>query len=157
MNWLRLAPLEVKKVADVPSGPTKENGPAALLLAATWNLTAVPVGVVAAYVSVVQVGVRPAAGFASFSDEVNVPEGAKPGLMYVTKLRSRPPTVVSAVQLVPLLADVTNWPLAYGFVLEKPVSRSCTCRRTCRSARLSPAEDEGITSARGQRRPGLRT
>ena len=71
--------------------------------------------------SVVQVGVRPAAGFASFSDEVNVPEGAKPGLMYVTKLRSRPPTVVSAAQVEPLFAEVTNWPLAYGFVFEKPV------------------------------------
>ena len=80
-----------------------------------------PAGVVAAYESVVQVGVRPAAGFASFSDETNVPEGAKPGLMYVTKLRSRPPTVVSAVQVEPLFAEVTRWPLAYGFVFEKPV------------------------------------
>ena len=64
---------------------------------------------------------RPAAGFASFSDETNVPEGAKPGLMNVTKLRSRPPTVVSAVQLAPLVVEVTNWPFAYGFVFEKPV------------------------------------
>ena len=34
----------VKNVLAVPSGPTKLNGPAALLLAATWNFTAVPVG-----------------------------------------------------------------------------------------------------------------
>ena len=71
--------------------------------------------------SVVQVGVRPAAGFASFSDEVYVPELAKPGLMYVTKLRSRPPTVVSAAQVEPLVVDVTRWPFAYGLVSEKPV------------------------------------
>ena len=121
MNWLRLAPLEVKKVADVPSGPTKENGPAALLLAATWNLTAVPVGVVAAYVSVVQVGVRPAAGFASFSDEVNVPEDGKPWLIHTLKPRSRPPTVVSAVHVDPLSPEVTRWPFAYGFELTVPV------------------------------------
>ena len=121
MNWLRLAPLAVKNVAAVPSGPTKLNGPAALLLAAIWNLTPVPAGVVALKVRFVQFGVRPAAGFASFSDEVNVPDGAKPGLMNVTKLRSRPPTVVSAVQLAPLVAEVTNWPFAYGFVFEKPV------------------------------------
>ena len=81
MNWLRLAPLVVKKVPEVPSGPTKVNGPLALLLPATWNLTAVPAGVLALYENVVQVGVRPGAGFASFSDETNVPEGAKPGLM----------------------------------------------------------------------------
>jgi len=47
LNWLRLAPLVVKNVPAVPSGPTKLNGPVALLLAATWNLTAVPAGVVA--------------------------------------------------------------------------------------------------------------
>ena len=41
--------------------------------------------------------------------------------MYVTKLRSRPPTVVSAAQVEPLVVDVTHWPLAYGFVFEKPV------------------------------------
>ena len=81
MNWLRLAPLVVKNVAAVPSGPTKLNGPLALLLAAIWNLTAVPAGVLAEYVNVVQFGVRSPAGFASFSDETNVPEEAKPGLM----------------------------------------------------------------------------
>ena len=41
--------------------------------------------------------------------------------MYVMKLRSRPPTVVSAAHVAPLFAEVTRWPLAYGFVFEKPV------------------------------------
>ena len=41
--------------------------------------------------------------------------------MYVTKSRSRPPTVVSAVQVVPLFDEVTRWPFAYGFEFEKPV------------------------------------
>ena len=121
MNWLRLAPLVVKNVPAVPSGPTKLNGPYCELLPATWNWTLVPAGCVAVNDSVVQVGVAPGAGFASFSEETNVPEGAKPGLMYVMKLRSRPPTVVSAVQLAPLSADVTRWPFAYGFVFENPV------------------------------------
>ena len=121
MNWLKLAPLVVKNVAAVPSGPTKLNGPALLLLPATWNLTSVPAGVVSVNESVVHVGVRPAAGFASFSDETNVPDDAKPGLMYVMKLRSRPPTVLSGVQAPPLSDEVTRWPLAYGFVFEKPV------------------------------------
>ena len=35
------------------------------------------------------------------------------------KLRSRPPTIVSAVQLVPLVEDVTRWPFAYGFESEE--------------------------------------
>ena len=69
MNWLRLAPLDVKKVPAVPSGPTKLNGPALVLLPAIWNLTLVPAGCVAVNDSVVQVGLPPAAGFASFSDE----------------------------------------------------------------------------------------
>jgi hypothetical protein len=111
----------VKKVLDVPSGPTKVNGPYWLLLPATWNLTAVFAGVVAVNESVVHVGVLPA-GFASFNEDTNVPDGAYPGLMYVMKLRSRPPTVVSAVQLEPLVVEVTNWPLAYGFEFEKPVA-----------------------------------
>jgi hypothetical protein len=28
---------------------------------------------------------------------------------------------VSAAHVEPLVAEVTNWPFAYGFVLEKPV------------------------------------
>ena len=108
LNWLRLAPLVVKNVPAVPSGPTNVQGPKLLLLAATWNLRPVPAGVAPANERVVHCGVRPAAGFASFSEETNVPEEAKPGLMYVTKLRSRPPTVVSAAQVVPLSPDVTR-------------------------------------------------
>ena len=80
-----------------------------------------PAGVVAAYVSVVQFGVRPAAGFASFSDETNVPEGGKPWFIHTLKPRSRPPTVVSAVHVAPLFAEVTRWPFAYGFELTVPV------------------------------------
>src|SRR5712692_2160781 len=38
LNCASDAPLVVKKVAAVPSGPTKLNGPPALLLAAIWNL-----------------------------------------------------------------------------------------------------------------------
>jgi hypothetical protein len=71
----------VKNVPAVPFGPTKSNGPYGLLLAATWNLTAVFAGVVAVNENVVQVGVAPPAGFASFSEETNVPDEAKPGLM----------------------------------------------------------------------------
>jgi hypothetical protein len=39
----------------------------------------------------------------------------------VTKLRSRPPDVVSADQVDPLLTEVTNWPFAYASKLLKPV------------------------------------
>ena len=65
----------------MPSGPTKMNGPEAELLAATWNLTLVPAGVTGVKLNVVHVAELPAAGFASLSDETNVPVGAKPGLM----------------------------------------------------------------------------
>ena len=44
MNWLSEAPLVVKKVAAVESGPTKLNGPLTELLTATWNLMAVFAG-----------------------------------------------------------------------------------------------------------------
>ena len=37
MNWASEAPLVVKNVPAVPSGPTKLYGPAKLLLAATWK------------------------------------------------------------------------------------------------------------------------
>jgi hypothetical protein len=111
----------VKKVFAVPSGPTKVNGPALLLLPATWNFTAVPAGVAAVNDIVVHVGVLPVAGFASFSDETNVPEEAKPALMKVMKFRSRPPAVASAAHDVPLVDDVTTWPFAYGLEFGKPV------------------------------------
>ena len=111
----------VKNVPAVPSGPTKLNGPFGLLLPATWNFTPVPAGVFAVQESVVQCAVLPGFGFASFSEETSVPVDEKPGLMYVTKFRSRPPVVVSAVHVEPLLVEVTRWPLAYGFEFEKPV------------------------------------
>ena len=53
MNWLRLAPLVVKNVPAVPSGPTKLNGPYCEVLPATWNWTLVPAGCVAVNDSVV--------------------------------------------------------------------------------------------------------
>ena len=87
-NWPRLAPLVVKNVLAVPSGPTKLNGPYRLLLAATWNFTPVPAGVNAVQESVVQWAVLPASGFASFSDETKVPAGAYPGFTYSLKTRS---------------------------------------------------------------------
>src|SRR5215471_14083425 len=99
LNWLRLAPLVVKNVAAVPSGPTKLNGPNWLLLPATWNFTAVLAGVVADQLSVVHCGVLPAAGFASFSEDTSVPEDAKPAFMYVWKLPSR---AESCVHVAPL-------------------------------------------------------
>ena len=70
----------MKYVPDVPSGPTNVKGPLLLLLPATWNFTAVPAGVVAVNDSVVHVAVLPGAGFASLSEETNVPDEAKPGL-----------------------------------------------------------------------------
>src|SRR5262245_33828252 len=63
----------VKKVAAVPSGPTKLNGPLALSPAAAWNLTFVPAGVVAIHDSAPQFTIVPAGGLASFTDDVNVP------------------------------------------------------------------------------------
>src|SRR5258706_13580899 len=69
LNWLRDAPLVVKNVAAVPSGPTKLNGPAAALLPATWNWSAVPAGVVAFQDNVCQAGANPGAGLLSMSAE----------------------------------------------------------------------------------------
>ena len=40
--------------------------------------------------------------------------------MYVTKLRSRPPDVVSALHVEPLFVDVTRWPFAYGLKFDDP-------------------------------------
>jgi hypothetical protein len=73
LNWLSEAPLRVNKVAPVPSGPTKVNGPSTLLLAAAWNLTVVFGGVFAVHENVVQEGEAPVAGFASFDDETKSP------------------------------------------------------------------------------------
>jgi len=77
LNWLSEAPLRVKNVAPVPSGPTKVNGPSTLLLAATWNFTVVFEGVFAVHDSVVHDGTAPVAGFASFDDETKSPLESK--------------------------------------------------------------------------------
>jgi hypothetical protein len=65
-------------VAAVPSGPRKLKGPEAELLAAAWNLTAVPAGVVAVQESAPQRWRAGADGLESFSAEVSSPEAAKP-------------------------------------------------------------------------------
>ncbi len=115
LNCVSDPPL-VKKVPAVPSGPTKLNGPDTLLLAAAWNWMAVLAGVEAVQESVVQCTVAPLAGLASFSEETKVPGDTKPVCMKILKPRSRPPLVVSAVQVVPLLPEVTRWPFAYGLL-----------------------------------------
>ena len=73
LNCASEAPLVVKKVAAVPSGPTKLNGPAALLLAAAWNLSVVFAGVVAVQESVVQVAEEPVTEPLSLVDETKLP------------------------------------------------------------------------------------
>ena len=80
MNCASDPPL-LKNVAEVPSGPTKLNGPAALLLAAAWNFSVVLAGVDAVQEMVVQFGVVPGAGFESFVDETRVPDGENPVCM----------------------------------------------------------------------------
>lgn len=83
------APLVVKNVDAVPSGPTKLNGPATLLLPATWNFTLVFAGVVAVHESVFQFGAAPSAGLVSFTVEISVPDVWKIALfMYAAKTRS---------------------------------------------------------------------
>ena len=54
---VKSAGLVVKKVAEVPSGPTKLNGPPELVLAAAWNFRVVFVGVAPVHDRVVQFGV----------------------------------------------------------------------------------------------------
>jgi hypothetical protein len=73
LNCASEAPLVVKNVAAVPSGPTKAKGPEALLLAAAWNLTLVFAGVVAVQESVVQLAEEPTAAPLSFVVDVSVP------------------------------------------------------------------------------------
>src|ERR1041384_8650604 len=72
LNWAMEAPLVVKNVAAVPSGPTKLNGPFTLFEPATWNFTEVLAGVVAVQESVVQVGELPTDGLPSLIDEAGV-------------------------------------------------------------------------------------
>jgi hypothetical protein len=77
-----------KKVFAVPSGPTKVKTPAGLPLAAAWSRSVVPAGTVPFQEIVVQFGVAPAAGFASFTEETKSPESAKPLWTYSRKIRS---------------------------------------------------------------------
>ena len=79
----------VKKVALVPSGPTKLKGPEELLLAAAWNLTVVFAGVDAVHDSVVQVVVAPATTLLSLSEDARFPDGwYVVGVMKVWKAQS---------------------------------------------------------------------
>jgi hypothetical protein len=86
VNCASDAPLDVKKVPLVLSGPTKLNGPFGSLLAAAWNRSVVFAEVEAVHERVVQVAMLPTAGFASFSEETKSPDGAKPASTYVLKL-----------------------------------------------------------------------
>ncbi len=75
MNCTSEAPLVVKNVAAVPSGPTKVKGPDAELLAAIWKLTDVETGVVALQVRVVHVMAPPGTTAPlSFTDETSEPD-----------------------------------------------------------------------------------
>ena len=68
LNCASDAPL-VKNVPAVPFGPTKVNGPLALLLAAAWNCSVVPEGTSAFHEIVLQFGVRPAAAREGAGDD----------------------------------------------------------------------------------------
>ena len=64
----------LKKVAAVPSGRTKLNGPVESLLAAPWNESDVFTGSVVGFQeSVFQTDANPGAGFASLAEDVKVP------------------------------------------------------------------------------------
>jgi hypothetical protein len=73
------------------------------------------VGVVAEYVIVVHLGAAVAAGFASFREDSNVPDGGKPWSTQTLNPRSRPPAAVSGDHVLPLFDELTRWPLTYGF------------------------------------------
>lgn len=84
------------------------------MLAATWNWRAVFAGVEAVHDRVVQFGVSPMAGFASFSEETKSPDKAKPVSMCVLKPASVWTPPVSGVdQTVPLVAPETRAPPVY--------------------------------------------
>ena len=81
----------------------KLNGPEAELLPATWNCTLVFAGVVAVHEIVVHVGLNPAAGLASLTAEIRLPEAGKVADdIYVRKLKS---LVTSAAHVPPLSPD----------------------------------------------------
>src|SRR5690348_7556769 len=99
LNCASEAPLVVKNVAAVPSGPTKLNGPLTLLLPATWNCKLVPAGMSAFHDNVVQVVLPPAYGLPSKIPDVRVPDGGNPVFTNALKPRSRPPDVTSATHV----------------------------------------------------------
>ena len=57
---MNAVPEDVKYEPAVPSGPTKTQGPPAVLLTATWKRSDVPAGTSAVHVAVPNVVVRPA-------------------------------------------------------------------------------------------------
>ena len=110
LNWLSDAPLMVKNVAVVPSGPTKLNGPLTLLLPAAWNLSVVFAGTLPVQDNVVHVAEKLAAGFASFRDEIRSPDDTNGPRTYVWN----PPDLdgFGADQVEPLFVDTTRSPFA---------------------------------------------
>lgn len=107
LNWESEAPL-AKKVPEVPSGPTKANGPSELLLAAAWILTSVPAGIEAFQVIVVQNGNAPAAGLASFSPETWVPVPSKTKVRKAASVEIPPP--VGIAQVAPEVEEIARAP-----------------------------------------------
>jgi hypothetical protein len=73
LNWLRESPL-LKYVDDVPSGPTKLNGPLISLLPATWSLTLVLAEVAAFHEIVPQIVVLGSIGFESLAPDTKLPD-----------------------------------------------------------------------------------
>jgi len=72
LNCASDAPVVVKYVAPVPSGPTNVNGPLDELLAAAWKRTCVLAGTASVKLSVVQ-DVVPVPGLLSLTDEIRSP------------------------------------------------------------------------------------
>ena len=66
----------MKKVALVPSGPTKLKTPPGSFPAAAWTRRVVLAGTVDVQEIVVQVAEFPGAGFASLADETKSPDDA---------------------------------------------------------------------------------
>ena len=106
MNWLSDAPLVVKTELPVPSGPTKLNGPDALLLPAAWNPTDVVFGPDAVHDNVPHAGVLPATGFESFTDDVKLPVATS-----VVDMKARKPrSFVCAAHVMPLFVETNCAP-----------------------------------------------
>ena len=121
LNWLSEAPLVVKNVAAVLSGPTKLKGPVGELLAATWNWSVVLAGTEAVQESVVQSGVNVGAGLLSLSDEMRSPDAEYPMFRWILKPASvLTPPVNGIDHTVPLVAPLTRVPP--GYTLEPAVA-----------------------------------